>query len=71
MSKFDSARVGVFDEESWEMIIDALLYFVQEQTAEMEKRNLGDKEWQWLSDYETLVNDIQLYVVSQASKTKS
>ena len=71
MSKFDSARVGVFDEESWEMIIDALLYFVQEQTTEMKKRNLGDKEWQWLSDYETLVNDIQLYVVSQASKTKS
>ena len=71
MSKFDSARVGVFDEESWEMIIDALLYFVQEQTTEMKKHNLGDKEWQWLSDYETLVNDIQLYVVAQANKTKS
>ena len=54
----------------WDQIVNALTYFIRVQSEELEKHNVGDKEWQEIRDYEGTLNDILFYVLSINTKER-
>lgn len=62
------SRIATFDKEDWQKILDAMNYFIRCQQEELSKRNVGDKEWQELMEYEAIAMDILLYVIGNDSK---
>ena len=63
-----NSRIATFDKEDWQKILDAMNYFIRCQQEELSKRNVGDKEWQELMEYEAIAMDILLYVIGSDSK---
>ena len=63
-----NSRIATFDKEDWQKILDAMNYFIRCQQEELSKRNVGDKEWQELMEYEAIATDILLYVIGCDSK---
>tara|TARA_R110002050_G_scaffold297707_1_gene459586 strand:- start:443 stop:640 length:198 start_codon:yes stop_codon:yes gene_type:complete len=63
-----NSRIATFDKEDWQKILDAMNYFIRCQQEELSKRNVGDKEWQELMEYEAIATDILLYVIGNDSK---
>jgi hypothetical protein len=51
--------------EQWEQIVNALMFFIRVQTEELQRHNVGDREWQEIEDYKRTLNDIQFYVLPQ------
>lgn len=58
-----------FDKEDWARIINALQTYVIVEEEALKSRNVGDKEWNALVEYETLIRDIQFYIIGQEDKT--
>ena len=62
------SRIATFDKEDWQKILDSMNFFIRCQQEELSKRNVGDKEWQELMEYEAIAMDILLYVLGGNSK---
>ena len=50
--------------EDWSRIVHALETYCIVEEATLKKQNVGDREWQELSDYETLTHQIKTYIIS-------
>lgn len=55
-------------DKQWEQVVNALTFFIDVQTEELRKQNVGDREWQELKDYEGTLNDILFYVLHRDNK---
>jgi len=62
--KGEPVPVSNLTRAQWDQIVNALTFFIRTQGDELEKHNVGDKEWQELRDYEGTLNDILFYVLS-------
>jgi len=47
------------------MLLDALSYFIREQTQVLSEENARDEDWTRLKEYEGLYNDIVFYLLPQ------
>ena len=52
-----------FAKEDWERIVFALREYVRLTEDVLKQHNVGDREWDNLSPYVTLAQDIQFYVL--------
>ena len=54
---------GKFSIESWSRIVHALeTYCITEEQA-LKKQNVGDREWQELSEYEDIKRYIEMFIL--------
>ena len=54
---------GKFSVENWRRIVHALQSYVIAEEANLRTQNIGDREWQELSEYSGLARDIELFVL--------
>ena len=54
---------GKFRVENWSRIVHALKSYVISEEATLRTQNVGDREWQELSDYSGLARDIEFFVL--------
>lgn len=54
--------------DQWDMIVNSLVFFIREQNQRLSKDNASEREWQELSDYEAVLNDIRFYVLPPDDK---
>ena len=54
---------GKFGVKDWSRIVHALKSYVISEEANLRRQNVGDKEWQELSDYSGLARDIELFIL--------
>ena len=54
---------GKFSVENWSRIVHALKSYVISEETTLRTQNVGDREWQELSDYSGLARDIELFVL--------
>ena len=53
-----------FARQDWVRIKNALMTYVIKTEAVLKDQNVGDREWQDLESYNTLIRDIDLYVLN-------
>ena len=54
---------GKFSVEDWSRIVHALQSYVIAEEANLRRQNVGDREWQEVSEYSGLARDIELFVL--------
>ena len=54
---------GKFSVKDWSRIVHALQSYVISEEANLRRQNIGDREWQEVSEYSGLARDIELYVL--------
>jgi len=59
----DSLTATILDQKEWEMILLALETYVINKESQLIKENAGDTKWRDLEEYNTLIRDIQLYII--------
>ena len=72
-SKVSSVPTPVFStlsEQHWDMICDALVFFVREQGARLKEENARDEDWTRLQEYDNLLTDLLFYVIPPRNKYK-
>ena len=47
----------------WEQVVTALEYYINHRTQDLQSRNVGDKEWQEVADFEGTLRDIEFYIL--------
>ena len=47
----------------WHQVINALTFYTEVKTAELQTFNAGDQEWQELVDYENTLRDIEYFIL--------
>lgn len=52
-------------ESDWQRILLALESYVIHEETKLKGKNAGDREWQQLEEYNTLIRDIQLYCIGR------
>lgn len=55
--------IASLSKEDWERIAFALKSYIITEEWSLSQENHGDKEWQELNVFETLLKDIELYVI--------
>jgi hypothetical protein len=60
---YQPLQLGSLDRKSWEMILLALETYVINKETQLIKENAGDEPWRDLDQYNTLIRDIQLYII--------
>ncbi len=55
--------IASLSKEDWKRITFALKSYIITEEWSLSQKNHGDKEWQELNVYETLLKDIELYVI--------
>jgi len=59
----DSLTATILDQKEWEMILLALETYVIDKEAQLIKESAGDTKWRDLEEYNTLIRDVQLYIL--------
>lgn len=59
--------IASLSKEDWGRIVFALKSYVITEEWSLSQDNHGDKEWQELNVYETLMKDIELYVIGDTN----
>ena len=54
-----------FAREDWVRIKNALMFYVIKEEEKLISSNAGDREWTELEEYNTLIGDIELFVLNQ------
>ena len=60
--------IGMFDRESWDMMVTALTHFIREQEESLMKENASAEDWERLHQYEILLTDIRFYVLANKNR---
>lgn len=55
--------IASLTKEDWKRIVFALKTYIITEEWSLSQDNHGDKEWQELNVYETLMKDIEVYVI--------
>ena len=59
----NNTAVVSFSSDDWSRILFALQTYVINQEQVLSKQNVGDREWQELESYTSLINDIEIYIL--------
>ncbi len=62
----NNTAIASFSTNDWTRILFALQTYVINQESVLSKQNVGDREWQELESYTSLINDIELYILGGA-----
>ena len=60
---FNTQCISNLTSKQWEQIVFCMDRYIQSQTKSLVDTNAGDREWQELSDIQSTLNDILLYVL--------
>jgi len=55
--------IASFNKSDWQKITTALKTYVIQKEEYLKTRNVGDREWNEVDEYNVLINDIELYVL--------
>ena len=64
----DNVPISNLSRHQWQLIINALLYYIRHQTDELKAHNVGDREWNELLEYENTLTDIRFFVLACDNK---
>lgn len=59
----NNTAIASFSTNDWSRILFALQTYVINQEYVLSKQNVGDREWEELESYTSLINDIEMYVL--------
>ena len=54
--------------QQWQQIVNTTTYYIRDERIRLTNNNFGDREWDALSEYESTLNDILLYVIPHHNK---
>lgn len=60
---FNDPIATQFSISDWRRIKNALMTYVIIQEDKLKSQNVGDREWDELEEYNTLIRDIDIYVL--------
>ena len=55
--------VGRYNVQTWKLVVHALKSYVIDREQQLRTDNVGDREWQELSDLNDIITDIELYIL--------
>jgi hypothetical protein len=61
----NNTAIASFSTNDWSRILFALQTYVINQEYVLSKQNVGDREWEELESYTSLINDIEMYVLGE------
>ena len=61
----NNTAIASFSTNDWSRILFALQTYVINQEYVLSKQNVGDREWEELEAYTSLINDIEMYVLGE------
>lgn len=59
----NNTAIASFSSNDWSRILFALQTYVINQEYVLSKQNVGDREWEELESYTSLINDIEIYIL--------
>ena len=59
-----TAPASILSRDDWEKIVIALQHYVINTETTLIEKNAGEREWTELSQFETLIKDINLYILA-------
>ena len=59
----NNTAIASFSSDDWSRILFALQTYVINQEQVLSKQKVGDREWQELESYTSLINDIEIYIL--------